>query len=192
MPLTVWEEYLFSPSRSSKAATAAPSWPLSISCVAWSEYRPAVFFVLDSVGCLFSFDILKDDTGPVGFEASPLKNSSTRREGYSRQGLDHSEAEARENEAGAHDEICWAAPTLALSVDTLATGSRPRVAVSAGGKAFTRRFSRRLFHVVNRCASAAPGTPAGGLSPQGQENNDGDIEERERMKEWLRTMLGEG
>lgn len=145
------------------------------------------------MGSLFSFDILKDDTGPVGFEASPLRNPSTRREGGRKQGRDHSEAKSPENEAEAHVGGCWAAPTLALSVDTLATGSRPRVAVSAGGKVFTRRLSRRVFRAVNGAASAAVGTSEGRLGPRGRGKNDGDTtEERKEMKEWLRTVLWAG
>ncbi|CAM9936057.1 unnamed protein product, partial [Hapterophycus canaliculatus] len=43
-------------------------WPSAISSVAWSEYRPAVFFVLEASGTLHAFDLLQHSAGAVATE----------------------------------------------------------------------------------------------------------------------------
>lgn len=72
MPMFVWEDFR------SSLSPAAKSSRLAISSVAWSEHRPAVFFVLDSAGTLSSFDLLKDDTIPIYSEPSPAFSTSSR------------------------------------------------------------------------------------------------------------------
>lgn len=220
----VWEGYLFSPPLPSGATTTADSgstWPLAISSVAWSEYRPAVFFVLDSAGSLFSFDVLRDDTGPVGFEASPLTTNavvdgrgSEERIVNGQQGQDngHHTGEEKQSSWKSGGErnprfarsvrSHWTAPMLAMSMDTLTTGCSPRVAISVKGKTFTRGLSRRFFRTGNSSAagggaereSAEAKTRDGGFGgvQDGRNSGRGNVVEKEMMEEWLRTVLWAG
>lgn len=95
--------------------------------------------------------------------------------------------------------VLWAPPGMALSSETLATGSRPRVAISIGGRTFMRGLSARVFRspieqgdphsdegagrdVGSRSNSSGGGGGAGGSGKK-------RAGERERMKDWLDSVF---
>lgn len=172
-----------------------------------------MFFVLDTVGTLHAFDLLEDDTGPVVSEACPpvhgtegvfqagrgVRNGTAaglesgtweEKEGETRE-QPLSGATGRKLSGGWGSSSAFSLPVLALSSETLATGRRPRVAVSARGRAFTRGLSRRMF--------GPPPPPsletAVGRGREGKEGGEGGViketsgGERRRMEEWLGQIL---
>lgn len=195
VPLTVWEGFSALPSAPNSA-----HWPAAASSVHWSEHRPAVFFVLDTVGTLYAFDLLEDDTGPVVSEACPLAHGTGgvfqagRGDINDTVGLETKEqsllgTKKRKQSDGWGATSAFSLPVLALSSETLATGSRPRVAVSAQGKSFTRGLSRRMFGPPPPPPPTLETAVGGGR--EGKEGGEGGVVEdtsggeRRRMAEWL-------
>ncbi|CAM9597264.1 unnamed protein product, partial [Laminaria digitata] len=184
VPLAVWEHISeFTPTAVAAAPTAAADnnnngggccWPAGISSVAWSEHRAAVFFVLDTLGTLHAFNVLKDESHPVASEPSPAAVL----------GVLHP-AEKGDKRGGRRGSTLPQGPPklpgLALSSETLATGSRPRVAVSIGSRVFTRRLSGRVFR-PRKNGDKVMSRGQGGMG-------GGGATERERMEEWLKTVL---
>lgn len=153
----------------SAASAGSACWPEAVTSVAWSEHRPAVFFVLGAAGTLHAFDVLEDDTGPVSSAPCPPAAAAAAAKGRSL--LD--EASPAE-----------APPAFALSSETLATGSRPRAALAFGGRVFTSTLADRMFR-QQRPRPLLPGE--GGRGAGGRV--DGSVSERERMEEWLGGVL---
>lgn len=213
----IWEGFSIPDSTASGLNARAENWPAGVSSIAWSEHRPAVFFVLDSAGTLHAFDVLEDDTGPAASEPCPgfTKASCSREQetGERRQhgrrdgnssGEEKGEVRKLAGQATGVDEPFWGPGErsvsnaslqrrLGLSSETLATGSRPRVAISAGGRVFTRRLSARMFRPqadvrgpADEMRDGADGgrdcraSPAFGVGASG---------ERGRMENWLGTVL---
>eukprot|EP00752_Nemacystus_decipiens_P007144 g6397.t1 len=167
VPLTAWEGG-FSAAGGSRSAASA--WPEAVTAVAWSEHRPAVFFVLDAAGALHAFDVLEDDTGPVSSVSCPPTAAAA--------------AAAKGRSVPEEGLPAAAPPVFALSSETLATGSRPRAALALGGRVFTSNLADRVFR-QQRPRPLLPGE--GGRGAGGRV--DGSISERERMAEWLGGVL---
>lgn len=163
----MWEGgFLAAGSNNSRAVS---SWPEAVTSVAWSEHRPAVFFVLDAAGTLHAFDVLEDDTAPVSSASCPPAAAAAAK---GRSLIEEASPAAA------------APPAFTLSSETLATGSRPRAALAFGGRVFTSTLADRMFR-QQRPRPLLPGE--GGRGAGGRVN--GSISERERMEEWLGEVL---
>lgn len=176
-----------------------------------------MFFVLDTGGTLHGFDVLEDDTGPVASESCPgaaapaaksldgrtvegnVSRDPSRGRYSTGPGEEKQGQELRTpNVDGVPGTIVRATgqlrllspPILSLSSETLATGSRPRVAISVGGRAFTRGLSRRMFRAPSASRSA-PGERGEDRIRRGKGRSDGGgvARERDRMREWLGAVL---
>lgn len=186
-PLTVWQDFSADPG----SGTNTSGWPPAISSVAWSEHRPAVFFVLDASGALHAFDLLQHGAGAVATERPPCVAAAG--------------AVARDRLPGSMEAFtmaesvetaCRGGTSMALSTETLATGSRPKLALAFGGRVFMRTLAGRMF----RQSKPPPLGVMGGVTasdrsrrnPGGVHGSD-EVEvaasEGARMKEWLGEVL---
>lgn len=173
VPLTTWEAGSSAAADSTRIGGSSSSWPAAISSLAWSEHRPAVFFALDVLGMVHAFDLLEDDAGPVASERLPHGSTGAKERSSSAT----NPPAAVEEDASSSLTL----PTLALSSETLATGSRPKVALAFGGRVFVKTLAGRMFRHSRSppVASGAERSEAGGP----------EVSERERMKEWLGEVL---
>ncbi|CAM9298502.1 unnamed protein product [Scytosiphon promiscuus] len=184
-PLTVWEGDL---SADTGNGTSASSWPPGISSLAWSEHRPAVFFVLDTSGAIHAFDLLQDGAGAVATEryACPAESGPDAR--------DHPPHFTEGRTTVESSETTFSARArMALSTETLATGSRPKVALAFGGRVFTRVLAGRMFRQSTPSPAAAmeDGVYRDRSHPDPKDSSDREVvaSERARMKEWLEEVL---
>lgn len=179
-PLRVWEgdfSVVAAPNTTSRGIGSG--WPAAISSLAWSEHRPAVFFVLDSSGAMHAFDVLEDDGGPIASEPCPPAAAATI---AAARGPSSASLKTRPEANQAASPL--PPPALALSSETLATGSRPKVALAFRGCVFTRNLAGRVFR---RRQSPPVMTGLGG--PAKDCSEAGSTSERERMKAWLGQVL---
>lgn len=209
----MWDGFTTPPVSLSSTTAVVDHWRSgAISSIAWSEHRPSVFFVLDAAASLYFFDLLEDDTGPLGTEPCPSWSAGPsdhpEKNGNYAEGPDKTARKPGENNGtiGQCGKMCWAPPILALSGDTLIAGSRPRVAVSARGTAFTRGLERKMFAsssmahwptfvhpAAERTTAAAVAAGEGGGEGKSHAEGRGDSgSERDMMEKWLRTVLWEG
>lgn len=166
------------------------------------------------MGTLHAFDLLEDDAGPVVSEVCPPVHDKRgvfqEGRGRGRKGTagpeesgigEEKRGEARGGQAlpgtvewkrssGSGSPREFSLPVLALSSDTLATGSRPKVAVSVRGNTFTRGLSRQMF----RPPPPPLETAVGGRRERREGGERGVVEEtsggeRKRMEEWLGQIL---
>ena len=218
MPLNVWEgfssreHYPRDNERGEKNLTRGDhfgDWPTAISSVAWSEHRPAVFFVLDMRGTLYAFDLLDDGVDPVASARRPTCGASGREnrgtiddserkvrmegEDTSSRGAVRRMSAANAREEGDVEDVAAASssPMFSLSSESLATGSRPKVALAVDGRIFTRHLSRSMFRPAEDAREE-------GLKQQGMTEGRccdglqqcvGVVSEIKRMEQWLEAML---
>lgn len=187
MPLMVWGGG-FSANGATETAKSGGGggsvngiWPAAVSCVTWSDHRPAVFFVLDATGSLHAFDVLEDDAGPVASAPCPPAAATAAA----------AAAEADQRLPPARTEVNppalealppAAAPAFALSSENLATGSRPKAALAFEGRIYTRTLAGRMFRQPLPRPTVAGDRGRGGI-------DTGAASERERMEEWLGGVL---
>lgn len=133
-----------------------------------------MFFAVDSAGTLHGFDLLEDDTGPVASARGLACGRESKGAQYDMKRT------AGVDEGGFVER----SPMISLSSETLSTGSRPRVALEIGGRAFTRRLSRSMFiGLIEKTASG-----------KGSVQEQRTIErlravEKERMEQWLKAVF---
>lgn len=172
-----------------------------------------MFFALDTTGTLHAFDVLENDSGPAMSEPTPanafgLKRGRERAEcvldqrvcnDSPRRGSCRDEEEKRRaigdlEDRGSSVLDVWAPPGLSLSSARLATGSRPRVAVSIGGRAFTRVLSRQMFWPPSATLSSGSDGREEGVVQARRDNTLPEVgtnfdDEKKQMEDWLRTVL---
>lgn len=160
--------------------------------------------MLDESGSLCAFDLLKDDTGPVGYEEVRPQRGAMDLEGNHRTKLrrDNQDgvAEAKggrdgvsspmelrgSDDASVNSNLGSHVPMIALSGDRSTSAIRPRLAVAVAGAIFTRQLSSRFSRSSPGSAVAlSEGAKVALRRFTGGDGGRGD--ECRRMREWLKA-----